>query len=103
MLYLLSHEQSSGVIPDYAMQEGWEERLASYFANQIRTHPSDTYGGGFQAALGAFQDHGLRASLLHVKKTGVLPPEKAAHSEQEQAQKQRIKAALQSDAEQQKP
>lgn len=74
------------------MQGGWQDRLASYFGNQIRTHPSKVYGLGFQEALHAFQQHGLRRVLLHVKKFGVLPMEEV--STNEAAQKQAITDAL---------
>ena len=77
------------------MQEVWEGRLASYYANQIRTHPSEVYGGGFKAALEAFQNFGLRKTLLHVKKTGVLPAEDALDTESDLTAKQQVKAALQ--------
>ena len=77
------------------MQVGWEARLASYYAHQIRTHPSEIYGGGLKAALDAFQDHGLRKALLYVKKTGSLPPEKTVDIEDRQKAKDKIKIALQ--------
>jgi hypothetical protein len=54
-------------------QGAWEERLASYFAHQIRTDPSVVYGDGFRAAHDAFQMHGLKATLQHVVQTGTLP------------------------------
>lgn len=73
----------------------WEGRLASYYANQIRTHPDEIYGGGFKAALDAFQQHGLRKTLLYVKKSGVLPPDNASQSEAGLFAKQQVKAALQ--------
>ena len=78
------------------MQVGWEARLVSYYAHQIRTHPSEVYGGGLKAALDAFQDHGLRKALLHVKKTGNLPPENVVDVEERKKAKDTIKAALQS-------
>ncbi|CAL8462861.1 g2395 [Coccomyxa elongata] len=51
----------------------WEERLASYFAHQIRTDTSLVYGDGFRAAHEAFQKHGLGATLASVRATGRLP------------------------------
>ena len=55
------------------LQGQWEDRLASYFAHQIRTDPSPVYGEGFRAALDAFQEHGLPAVLQAVASTGRLP------------------------------
>lgn len=78
-----------------ALQEVWEGRLASYYGNQIRTHPDEIYGGGFKAALDAFQQHGLRKTLLYVKKTGVLPPDNASQREAGLLAKQQVKAGLQ--------
>ena len=77
------------------MQGGWQARLASYYGNQIRTHPSKVYGGGLQAALAAFQQHGLRTLLLHVKKFGVLPADEL--NEDEGSQKHAVKNALRID------
>lgn len=79
-----------------ALQEVWEGRLASYFANQIRTHPDEVYGGGFKAALDAFQQHGLRTTLLYVKKTGVLPPDNDLQADVSLTAKQQVQAGLQS-------
>ena len=79
-----------------ALQVVWEGRLASYYANQIRTHPDEVYGGGFKAALDAFQQHGLRKTLLFVKKTGHLPLDDVAQSETGLSAKEQIQAALQS-------
>ena len=58
------------------MQGSWEERLASYFANQIRTDPSAVYGDGFKLALEAFQNSSgnLPALIYHVERTGKFPP-----------------------------
>ncbi|EIE27209.1 hypothetical protein COCSUDRAFT_11485, partial [Coccomyxa subellipsoidea C-169] len=53
----------------------WEERLASYFAHQIRTDRSHVYGDGFRAAHEAFQKHGLGATLASVRACGRLPLE----------------------------
>lgn len=57
---------------------GWEEvnlaAMAGYVANQIRTDPSEVYGDGLRAALGAYQRHGLTAVFAHVRATGQLPP-----------------------------
>ena len=55
------------------LQGQWEDRLASYFAHQIRTDPSPVYGEGFRAGLDAFQEHGLPAVLQAVASTGRLP------------------------------
>lgn len=55
------------------MQGTWEEKIASYFANQIRTDPSDVYGEGFRMALEAYQRHGLQAVVAHVQQTGYFP------------------------------
>lgn len=74
------------------MQGGWQARLASYYGNQIRTHPSKVYGGGLQAALAAFQQHGLRTLLLHVKKFGVLPADEL--NEDKASQKHAVKNVL---------
>lgn len=57
------------------MQGTWEERLASYFAHQIRTDRSHVYGDGFRAAHEAFQKHGLGATLASVRAYGRLPLE----------------------------
>lgn len=54
-------------------QGEWDERLASFLANHIRTHTSPIYGDGFRAALDAFQNHGLPAVLASVRATGALP------------------------------
>ena len=78
------------------MQKVWEGTLASYYANQIRTHPDEVYGGGFKAALDAFQQHGLRKTLLYVKKSGVLPPENVFQGEAGLTAKQQVQATLQS-------
>jgi hypothetical protein len=48
-------------------QGTWEERLASFFAHQIRTDTSYVYGEGFRAAHDAFQRHGLPAVLACVR------------------------------------
>lgn len=79
-----------------SLQEVWEGRLASYFANQIRTHPDEVYGGGFKAALDALQQHGLRTTLLYVKKTGVLPPDNDFQADVGLTAKQQVQAGLQS-------
>jgi hypothetical protein len=52
----------------------YEERLAAFFGNQIRTDASVVYGDGLRAALEAFQRHGLAKVLAHVKQTASLPP-----------------------------
>ncbi len=58
----------------FALQGTWEERLASYFAHQIRTDPSDVYGEGFRLALEAYQNLGqLPALIAHVEQTGQFP------------------------------
>ena len=56
-----------------AVQGTWEERIASYFANQIRLDPSDVYGEGFRMALMAYQKHGLQTVLDQVQQTGYFP------------------------------
>lgn len=76
------------------MQGGWQARLASYYGNQIRTHPSKVYGGGLQAALAAFQQHGLRTVLLHVKKFGVLPADDSEVNEDKASEKHAVKIVL---------
>lgn len=57
-----------------ASQGTWEERLASYFAHQIRTDPSSVYGDGFKLALEAYQNsRDLPALIAHVERTGQFP------------------------------
>ncbi|GAB4818982.1 hypothetical protein N2152v2_006028 [Parachlorella kessleri] len=51
----------------------YEERLASFLANQIRTDPSEVYGEGFRDALEAFQRFGLQTLLAHLRQAGRLP------------------------------
>ncbi|KAK9806813.1 hypothetical protein WJX72_003625 [[Myrmecia] bisecta] len=59
---------------DLSQKQGtWEERLASFFAHQIRTDTSPIYGDGFRGALDAFQKHGLPDTLACVRRTGTLP------------------------------
>ncbi|KAL0038652.1 hypothetical protein WJX79_001731 [Trebouxia sp. C0005] len=60
---------------DLSKQQGtWEERLASYFAHQIRTDPSSVYGDGFKLALEAYQNlRDLPALIAHVARTGQFP------------------------------
>lgn len=60
---------------DLSKQQGtWEERLASYFAHQIRTDPSSVYGEGFKLALEAYQNlRDLPALIAHVERTGQFP------------------------------
>ena len=55
------------------MQGSFEERLASFLANQVRTDPSPVYGDGFRAALEAFQRFGLQTILAHLQHSGRLP------------------------------
>ena len=55
------------------MQGTWEEKIASYFANQIRTDPSDVYGEGFRIALEAYQTHGLQNVIAHIQQRGRFP------------------------------
>ena len=47
--------------------------MAGSVANQIRTGPSEVYGDGMWAALGAYPRLGLLAVCAHVKATGVRP------------------------------
>lgn len=57
-----------------ASQGTWEERLASYFAHQIRTDPSTVYGDGFKLALEAYQNsRDLPALIAHVERAGQFP------------------------------
>jgi hypothetical protein len=51
----------------------YEERLASFLGNQIRTDTSEVYGDGLRAALEAFQRHGLATLLSHVRRAKRLP------------------------------
>ncbi|PRW57394.1 DA1-related 1-like [Chlorella sorokiniana] len=55
-------------------KDAWEERLAAYLGNQIRTDQSEVYGDGFRMALDAYQVHGLVKLLAHVKQAGAFPP-----------------------------
>jgi hypothetical protein len=55
-------------------QDEHEERLAAYFAHQIRADTSPTYGDGFRAAHEAFQVMGLAPLVEHVQRLGALPP-----------------------------
>ena len=54
-------------------KDAYEERLAAFFAHQIRSDPSLVYGEGFRCAHAAFQTHGLAAVLEHVRATGAFP------------------------------
>jgi hypothetical protein len=47
--------------------------LAAFLAHQIRSDPSDVYGGGVRAALASFQRVGLERLMDCVKRTGCLP------------------------------
>ncbi|KAL3138373.1 hypothetical protein ABBQ32_006175 [Trebouxia sp. C0010 RCD-2024] len=59
---------------DLSKQQGsWEERLASYFAHQIRTDPTSVYGDGFKLALEAYQDSDLPTVIAHAERTGRFP------------------------------
>ena len=73
------------------VQVTWFERLSSYHGHQTRTNQDKVYGDGFRAALEAFQQHGLRNVLLHVKKTHFLPSADSGAIDQS---KQSIKNAL---------
>jgi Protein DA1 len=53
--------------------DAWEERLAAFFGNQIRTDSSYVYGEGFRAVLEAYQRFGLKSVLDCVSRTGRLP------------------------------
>lgn len=55
------------------LQGSYEERLASFLSNQIRTDTSPVYGDGYRAALDAYQRLGLPALLAHLRQTGRLP------------------------------
>lgn len=51
----------------------YDEKLASFLGNQIRTDTSIVYGDGLRAALDAFQRHGLATLLAHVRQAKRLP------------------------------
>jgi hypothetical protein len=51
----------------------YDEKLASFLGNQIRTDTSIVYGDGLRAALEAFQRHGLATVLAHVRHAKRLP------------------------------
>ncbi|EFN54802.1 hypothetical protein CHLNCDRAFT_35770 [Chlorella variabilis] len=55
-------------------QDEYEERLAAFFAHQIRSDTSAIYGDGFRLAHEAFQAQGLPAVLAHVQRLGAFPP-----------------------------
>jgi hypothetical protein len=55
-------------------KDAFEERLAAFFAHQIRSDQSVVYGDGFRLAHEAFQVHGLQALLAHVRRVGTFPP-----------------------------
>ena len=55
------------------MQGTYEERLASYFAHQIRTDPTSVYGDGFKLALEAYQNSDLPTVIAHAERTGRFP------------------------------
>jgi Protein DA1/LIM domain len=63
-----SRSANSGGIP-----RSYDEKLASYLGNQIRTDASIVYGDGLRAALEAFQRHGLATVLAHVRHAKRLP------------------------------
>lgn len=58
---------------DSQRSTGFQERLHSYFAFQIREDPSLVYGDGFRAALRAFQTKGLASVVDSVVKRGRFP------------------------------
>lgn len=51
----------------------YQQRLLSYYGNQIRTDTSDVYGEGFRIALELFQQRGLRALVEYVIKHHAWP------------------------------
>ena len=51
----------------------YNEKLASFLGNQIRTDPSIVYGDGLRAALDAFQRHGLATLLAHIRHAKRFP------------------------------
>ncbi|KAL4528678.1 hypothetical protein Ndes2437A_g03227 [Nannochloris sp. 'desiccata'] len=51
----------------------YDEKLASFLGNQIRTDTSIVYGDGLRAALDAFQRHGLATVLAHVRHAKSMP------------------------------
>lgn len=55
------------------VKDAFEKRLASFIGNQIRTHSSPIYGGGFRAAHESFQSYNLHSLVDHVKLTGAFP------------------------------
>ncbi|GMH39633.1 hypothetical protein BSKO_07531 [Bryopsis sp. KO-2023] len=55
------------------IKDPYENRLASFIGNQIRTHPSPIYGDGFRAAHESFQCYGLKSLVDHVRQTGAFP------------------------------
>ncbi|KAI3438174.1 hypothetical protein D9Q98_000611 [Chlorella vulgaris] len=67
-LWLEAQQGETGFVDSY------EERLAAFFAHQIRSDTSEVYGDGFRLALDAFQAHGLAALLAHVQRMGSFPP-----------------------------
>ena len=54
----------------------FEMKLGALIKNQIETHSSEVYGGGFRAGYPAVQRYGLRRTLDHIKLTGVSLPRK---------------------------
>lgn len=57
-----------------AQPGGFQSRLHSYFAYQIRNDPTIVYGDGFRAAFQSFQTHGLSKVVQHVIRHGSFPP-----------------------------
>lgn len=62
-----------GLLICFCVQGSWEERLASYFAHQIRTDPTSVYGDGFKLALEAYQESDLPTVIAHAERTGRFP------------------------------
>ena len=56
-----------------ASADAADAQLGAFLAHQIRTNPSEIYGGGVRDALRAFQAHGLAAVMDHVRHHGALP------------------------------
>lgn len=59
---------------DDPLQKPEEQRLASFFAYQIRTDTSEVYGEGFREAMEVFQSIGLTNLVKNVKLYGRYTP-----------------------------
>lgn len=57
-----------------ASAEAGDAQLGAFLAHQIRTNPSEVYGGGVRDAMRAYQAHGLARVMDHVRHHGALPP-----------------------------